>query len=1442
MTVFMNNNERRRQNSVLRDSIRYKAHGGSLRDRDRDSKRLSLLLEENSPSNVAAAASPSSPSSPTDDERSSMLGGTNWPASRNKNLMPSTLDVDDRLMRNRPGSRYSCASSRGSKARLSIISLQNLEDDMLDQMLQRAAGDKLPGFAFERRRSTLSTPPDDFCGKMKFYYDKWGLRHVVPLLILILYSILGAALFYWVENENEQLLVANERKHLNALREEVFEKLRKVMSDELKSDEKKLYDSRDVLVWYEHQMKKIKMPEMLEWDIWGALFYVGAMYTTIGYGNIAPRTISGQALSIVYALIGIPLVLAILANFGNLFTKVASKYWIKYREWVNRVRGKDPDGKGKYTSAKGRRKSTGFAPPSRKPSKSPSRKPSRTIKTVVPVDLEAGIPGQVEEEEEEEESETIPVWLALFMCIGWMCACAGVFCLWETRWSYFKSFYFFFVSLSTIGLGDVVPDHPRMMILMFWLVIIGLSLVSMLISVIQIKIEEWLYQMMIKIQEEYQRALAMGDCPEKEEIMEKIMKKQPWLLRSMAPQLISEKQAAKIDHQLETFEKVVRPTNNKNIQTEQSIPIDPSPQSQQNDVDIQVGNSTDTLNTQASAPNLNEMSTQWSGRGRYSVESLNAQATAPSLNDISTQWSSNYSINDGAIPSSCSIPLFSVPEEPTAPLEDDMPFEELPFITASAMDENLLSKSNSISAISLPMDPSFDSDIDFVDRSMQADLIALIDQSSQADDLDNLLSITPVPHPVTIEERFVQTDAPFFETALHAQLIDRSMQSEEIDLARPERFVQTDAPFFETALHAQLIDRSMQSEEIDLAGPATPAAILSSTQGVQTDFEDDPAIEMINRSMQAEEWYQQVICNHNADNDSQVVQPTPELMDRSMETEEIFPPTAPTFAHDHQKLQLVNRSMETEDEPVQPPPDNQPARVELKDCGMETEREGPLLILAPEKFDQKPMLCDRSMETDASLTPPQQQPEEVVEEDKPGPFWRLKDRSMETQTEPGPSTNSQGIETDPPIVPLLAESSMVTDKEQPPLMHSRSIQSDDLLAMNSHLPDLINNSMQTESLHETMTTPTISDLRDCCTQSDPEPGPPEQSDQETQIVFNVSDDVTQTDERQFCDKAIQAIFHQQSQKSLEKRSSIFSRPKLLRQKSPSSGNVVLAENCTQCALPPDNSIDVSTQTIVDHVVIPLPAQRKITPKSTQPKTKRKPSTASMMATESVELGVQTDPFPVRKDLIMQTDDSYLKIARRLEQYRMNRTDSLHVCAAGPLSKRRVSRSRINPPSRLLDNSRSGSAGRPPPSPSSPASPSPTKLNINLAPDRPLYVSPVRRASRAAPTSPAPLGLPVRQISRSLSRQRSKNPFSFSPEAVDRTPVFVQRAEMEGGVAAKARSKSPYISQLEKGAPPTKVKRPAVRVPSKKVSEYIALHEKGFHSPATQSRKRVYEYI
>lgn len=96
---------------------------------------------------------------------------------------------------------------------------------------------------------------------------------------------------------------------------------------------------------------------------------------------------------------------------------------------------------------------------------------------------------------------------------GWIAFAAAVFCLWE-EWSYFTSVYFFFISMrlllslsydldqsslgptpsppltsySTIGFGDVTPAHPQYMIMTFFVVIVGLSLVSVCINVVQEKV------------------------------------------------------------------------------------------------------------------------------------------------------------------------------------------------------------------------------------------------------------------------------------------------------------------------------------------------------------------------------------------------------------------------------------------------------------------------------------------------------------------------------------------------------------------------------------------------------------------------------------------------------------------------------------------------------------------------------------------------------------------------------------------------------------------------------------------------------------------------------------------------------------------------------------------------------------------------------------------
>ncbi|XP_066518783.1 potassium channel subfamily K member 1a [Hoplias malabaricus] len=134
------------------------------------------------------------------------------------------------------------------------------------------------------------------------------------------------------------------------------------------------------------------------WDFTSALFFASTVLSTTGYGHTVPLSDEGKSFCIVYSVIGIPFTLLFLTAVVQRILVFSTRRPVEYvqRRWAM--------------------------------SKS----------------LVAGIHAG---------------FLAAIMLSCFFIIPAIVFCVLEEDWNFLESFYFCFISLSTIGLGDYVPGE-----------------------------------------------------------------------------------------------------------------------------------------------------------------------------------------------------------------------------------------------------------------------------------------------------------------------------------------------------------------------------------------------------------------------------------------------------------------------------------------------------------------------------------------------------------------------------------------------------------------------------------------------------------------------------------------------------------------------------------------------------------------------------------------------------------------------------------------------------------------------------------------------------------------------------------------------------------------------------------------------------------------------
>ncbi len=61
------------------------------------------------------------------------------------------------------------------------------------------------------------------------------------------------------------------------------------------------------------------------------------MYIVSGYGNIAPVTTAGRVFCILFAIVGIPFTLSVIADVGQIFATFMTAFWKRYKHIIKPI-------------------------------------------------------------------------------------------------------------------------------------------------------------------------------------------------------------------------------------------------------------------------------------------------------------------------------------------------------------------------------------------------------------------------------------------------------------------------------------------------------------------------------------------------------------------------------------------------------------------------------------------------------------------------------------------------------------------------------------------------------------------------------------------------------------------------------------------------------------------------------------------------------------------------------------------------------------------------------------------------------------------------------------------------------------------------------------------------------------------------------------------------
>ncbi|ULU04086.1 hypothetical protein L3Y34_017112 [Caenorhabditis briggsae] len=320
-------------------------------------------------------------------------------------------------------------------------------------------------------------------------YAKLALPHIVLVVCVCIYATIGAWIFYTLESPNEDRLKETGRKTIVEMRNNLIHKINHNDEKEWKQDiekelmlySEKLYkafkeqyvrysDVRNLGYEYRvgseeddgdnerkrrHRHGKNRGEKGSEkmWTTSSALFFAATTMATIGYGNIVPVTPLGRLACVLFALFGAPIAIITIGDLGKFLSECTI--------WLYKHMRK---GSARMETAWRR---------------------FRGLEDSINDDLESASKNQessiLDMEMDEIDKSEVPV-LMVFTIILLYIAFGGILFSILEDWSYMDAFYYSFISLTTIGFGDIVPENHDYIAIMLIYLGVGLSVTTMCID------------------------------------------------------------------------------------------------------------------------------------------------------------------------------------------------------------------------------------------------------------------------------------------------------------------------------------------------------------------------------------------------------------------------------------------------------------------------------------------------------------------------------------------------------------------------------------------------------------------------------------------------------------------------------------------------------------------------------------------------------------------------------------------------------------------------------------------------------------------------------------------------------------------------------------------------------------------------------------------------